>query len=78
MSASLLFLATLVLGPWATTAFGQYTTARLSGTVQDKSGAAVPGATVTIVQAGTGYQQQVKSGKRVNTCFRACRLARIS
>lgn len=63
MSASLLFLATLVLGPWATTAFGQYTTARLSGTVQDKSGAAVPGATVTIVQAGTGYQQQVKSGE---------------
>src|ERR1700677_3704790 len=46
----------------ATTAFGQYTTARLSGTVQDNSGAAVPGASVTVEQTGTGYQQQVKTG----------------
>jgi len=47
---------------WATTAIAQYTTARLSGTVQDKTGAAVPGATVTVEQAGTGYRQEVKSG----------------
>src|ERR1035438_5132845 len=46
----------------ATAALGQYTTARLSGTVQDNSGAAVPGATVTVEQVGTGYKQQVKSG----------------
>jgi len=46
----------------ATTAFAQYTTARLSGTVQDNSGAAVPGASVTVEQAGTGYQQQAKAG----------------
>jgi hypothetical protein len=46
----------------ATTAFGQYTTARLSGTVQDNSGAAVPGASVTVEQTATGYQQQVKTG----------------
>src|ERR1035438_6497786 len=47
----------------ATAALGQYTTARLSGTVQDNSGAAVPGATVTVEQIGTGYKQQVKSGQ---------------
>ena len=47
----------------ATAALGQYTTARLSGTVQDNSGAAVPGATVTVEQVGTGYKQQVKSGE---------------
>jgi hypothetical protein len=47
---------------WATTALAQYTTARLSGTVEDNTGAAVPGATVTIEQTGTGYKQVVKSG----------------
>src|ERR1700723_3532213 len=46
----------------ATTAFGQYTTARLSGTVQDNTGAAVPGASVTVEQTGTGYKQEVKAG----------------
>ncbi len=46
----------------ATSAFGQYTTARLSGTVQDNTGAAVPGASVTVEQTGTGYRQQVKAG----------------
>ena len=46
----------------ATTAFGQYTTARLSGTVQDNSGAAVPGASVIVEQTATGYQQQVNTG----------------
>jgi hypothetical protein len=47
---------------WATTALAQYTTARLSGTVEDNTGAAVPGAMVTVEQAGTGYKQAVKSG----------------
>ena len=46
----------------STTAFGQFTTARLSGTVQDNTGAAVPGASVTVEQAGTGYKQEVKAG----------------
>jgi hypothetical protein len=59
---ALLFLSFFVLVLWTTTASGQYTTARLSGTVQDNSGAAVPGATVTVEQVGTGYKQQVKSG----------------
>jgi hypothetical protein len=47
---------------WATTALAQYTTARLSGTVQDNTGAAVPGATVMVEQAGTSYIQTIKSG----------------
>jgi hypothetical protein len=46
----------------ATTAFGQFTTARLSGTVQEITGGAIPGASVTVEQSGTGYQQKVKTG----------------
>jgi len=60
--SALLFSSLLLTVMWATTAIAQYTTARLSGTVQDKTGAAVPGATVTVEQAGTGYRQEVKSG----------------
>jgi hypothetical protein len=41
--------------------FAQYTTARLAGSVQDKGGAAIPGATVTVEQSGTGYKETVKS-----------------
>jgi hypothetical protein len=40
----------------------QYTTAQLTGSILDKSGAAIPGATVTVAQTGTGYRQVVKSG----------------
>ena len=42
-------------------ALAQFTTARLGGFVQDKSGAAIPNATVTIEQQGTGYKQTAKS-----------------
>src|ERR1700677_1144019 len=59
---SVLFSSLFFLFLAATMAFGQFTTARLSGTVQDNTGAAVPGASVTVEQAGTGYQQQVKAG----------------
>jgi hypothetical protein len=59
--SAFLFSSLLLTIMWATTALAQYTTARLSGTVQDKTGAAVPGATVTVEQAGTGYKQSVKS-----------------
>src|ERR1035437_3843382 len=62
-TSAMLLLSFLVLVLCAPSAFGQYTTARLSGTVQDKSGAAIPGATVTVEQIGTGYKQQVKSGQ---------------
>ena len=61
--SALLFSSLLLTVMWATTAIAQYTTARLSGSVQDKSGAAIPGATVTVEQIGTGYKQQVKSGQ---------------
>ena len=56
------FSSLLVVTMWATTALAQYTTARLSGTVQDNTGAAVPGATVMVEQAGTSYIQTIKSG----------------
>jgi hypothetical protein len=60
--SALLFSLLLLTVMWATTAIAQYTTARLSGTVQDKTGASVPGATVIVEQEGTGYKQEVKSG----------------
>ena len=55
------FLSLLVFLLGSTRVFGQFTTARLSGTVLDNSGAAVPGATVTVEQTGTGYKQEVKT-----------------
>ena len=45
-----------------TTALAQFTTARLSGTVTDRTNAALPGATVTVEQSTTGYQQTAKTG----------------
>jgi hypothetical protein len=48
---------------WTNTAFSQYTTARLSGTVQESTGGTIAGATVTVEQTGTGYKQVVKSGE---------------
>ena len=36
------------------TAFGQLTTGSITGTVTDQSGAAIPGATVTLKNADTG------------------------
>jgi hypothetical protein len=60
--SAFLFSSLLLTVMWATTALAQYTTARLSGTVQDNTGAAIPGARVIVEQAGTGYKQEVKSG----------------
>lgn len=40
----------------------QFTTARLSGTVVDSSGLAIPGATVDVVQEGTAYTQTTTTG----------------
>ena len=57
-----LFTSFFVVILSATTAAAQYTTARLSGTVQDNTGAAIAGATVTVEQTGTGYKQVAKSG----------------
>ncbi|MGB7548487.1 MAG: TonB-dependent receptor [Terracidiphilus sp.] len=61
-TAAFLFSAFFVVVLCATTALAQYTTARLSGTVQDSTGAAVPGATVTVRQVETGYKQATRSG----------------
>src|SRR5271170_7601337 len=44
------------------TAHAQFTTARLGGIVTDSSGAAAPGATVTVEEVQTGYKQVVKTG----------------
>lgn len=55
---SVLLGLTLIIG-FALSAWGQYTTARLSGTVTDPSAAVVVGATVTVQDVGTGYTQTV-------------------
>ncbi|MGB8479709.1 MAG: TonB-dependent receptor [Acidobacteriaceae bacterium] len=47
---------------WTATGVAQFTTARLSGTVTDKAGAAVAGATVMVDQVTTGYKQTEKTG----------------
>jgi hypothetical protein len=53
----------------ATTSLAQYTTARLSGVVADNTAAAIPGATVTAEQIGTGYKQETKSGSSGDYLF---------
>lgn len=54
------FLLMALLG--AQSSYAQYTTARLSGTATDKSGAAIAGAMVTVKQVTTGYKLMVKTG----------------
>jgi hypothetical protein len=44
---------TLVIASCVVTAFGQGTTSRVTGTVNDNAGGAVPGATVTLTNQGT-------------------------
>jgi hypothetical protein len=55
----------LVLALFTVTALcslhAQITTAGLNGTVTDSTGSVIPNATVTIVEAGTGYRQTVHS-----------------
>ncbi len=53
-------LAAFVLG--CLPLFAQFTTARLGGTVTDPSGAAVPGAKVTVKNTATGYKQTTSTG----------------
>ena len=43
-------------------AYAQDTTARLAGTVADTSGASVPGASVTILNTGTGLTKSIPTG----------------
>lgn len=58
--AFLLFILGIL---WSASAAAQFTTARLSGAVVDKTGSAVVGATVTVQQVTTGYRQSVITGK---------------
>lgn len=57
--AFMLVLLTLFFGTMS--ALAQFTTSRLGGFVQDTGGAAIPAATVTVEQDGTGYTQTAKS-----------------
>ena len=61
LTPALILLSLLAAFTGTAPMLAQYTTARLTGTVQDKGGAAIPGATVTIEQRGTGYMETVKS-----------------
>jgi hypothetical protein len=59
VAATAMFLAILPMG---NRAWGQFTTASLSGTVVDQSDAAVPDARVTVQNVDTGFTQSVTSG----------------
>lgn len=62
LTSALILLSLLAVFVGTTSpVLAQFTTARLTGSVEDKSGAAVAGATVTVEQAGTDYKQTVKS-----------------
>ncbi len=55
------------------TAFGQIPTATLVGTVTDPSGAVLPGATVTLVDVGTGYTRNTTTSSSGSFEFPALR-----
>src|SRR5260370_27016464 len=59
----------LVIMMWTASAFAQFTTAQLSGTVMDESGSAVAGAVITVEQLATGYKQTGKTGPDGNYLF---------
>jgi len=69
LKPALFLLLFLFLSLASASAYAQFTTARLSGAVQDNSGAALPGASVTVEQSGTGYRQQVKTGAQGEYLF---------
>ncbi len=48
---------------------GQFTTATLSGTVTDQSGAAIPDSKVTVLNADTGFTQTVTTGSAGDYLF---------
>lgn len=59
--ASVALIALFAL--YATTAFSQINSATLSGTVKDASGAAVPGASVSVLQLGTGSARATETNE---------------
>ena len=60
LRALLLMVAVTLVG-FGMLAYGQGTSGSLTGLVSDPSGAAVVGATVTLTNLGTNYQQNEKS-----------------
>jgi hypothetical protein len=58
----LFFLAFWAVTMWTVSAAAQVTTARLSGSVVDKTASAIPGATVTVKQVDTGFTQTTTAG----------------
>ena len=63
----LLIVAAALLLP--TTAVAQFDAATVLGTVRDSSGAIVPGATVTLTNAGTGITASAVSDEHGNYQF---------
>ena len=65
-----LVLAVLVLFAIVPAVFGQGgESTQILGVVEDSTGAAAPGVTVTITQVATGQQRQVKTGESGNYVF---------
>ena len=58
---------TLVVLFLALPAFGQISTAQLSGKITDTSNAVLPGATVTVTQTDTGVMRSVVTEDRKST-----------
>jgi hypothetical protein len=59
----------LLLVLWPALVQAQYTTARLSGYVDDASGGMIPNATVTVQDLATGYKQTVETAGRGEYLF---------
>ncbi len=61
----------ILLVAFATSLVAQITAGRIGGTVMDTSGAAVPGATITVTNNATGISQTVNSGSSGDYLFQA-------
>ncbi|HLA11841.1 MAG TPA: TonB-dependent receptor [Pyrinomonadaceae bacterium] len=57
VAASLTFLVLILSSP----VYAQKTSGQITGTIIDQNGAALPDATVTVTQSGTGFSREVKS-----------------
>src|SRR5688500_19465733 len=64
-------LVTCVTGVLAGTAFAQQ--GQINGVVSDSSGGVIPGATVTAIEAGTGFSQTAVSGANGRYSFPSLR-----
>ena len=66
--------AILAISLLPTSAIGQTqaSSAMLSGTITDQTGAVIPGATVTLIDEDSGFQRQVKTSDLDLTCSRCC------